>query len=200
METIFELAKKVDRLIHDEYQERLNDFFFEIRQNVSNKLVDDDSKYHANFDAAYFFFNMKDDKELYRKLISYLDVKNIVYSIDTYDLTMVIMKFDQFYNKVYDDFMKKISQNINLFLMDVDIHVAKRIITNRKYKIQMETYNVAFRFNLEYDKELYDKLKNFLNHKNIEYIEHIDYKGLTLLNVIEILPTEFIDCYEYDFD
>jgi hypothetical protein len=200
METIFELAKKVDRLIHDEYQERLNDFFFEIRQNVSNKLVDDDSKCDKHSDAAYFFFNMKDDKELYRKLRSYLDVKNIVYSIDTYDLTMVIIKFDQFYNKVYDYFMKKISQNINLFLMDVDIHVDKRIINNRKHKIQMETYNVAFRFNLEEDKELYDKLKNFLNHKNIEYIEHIDYKRGTLLNVIEILPTEFIDCYEYDFD
>jgi hypothetical protein len=201
MGEISELARKVDNLIYDEYQDKLNDFFYEIREKVSDELVDDDEKCREYSDSAYFIFNMRSDKdkEWCKKLRNYLDSERIEYSIDTdYDnnnseiTTYIKVGFDQFYEKVRDNIIDIVIYNINFFLKDIKHNVDKRIINYKKYKIYIGTYNVAFRFNLEEDKELYDKLKNYLNQKNIKYIEDIDYEGPFKLNVIEIVPNKFI--------
>jgi len=94
------------RRFHFACKDRIGAFFDEIRENVSKELVDDDDKCRKDNYVAYFYFNMEDDKELYEKLINYLDSKNIEYDVYTdYDGSKdVKVDYEQFYVEVYDKF------------------------------------------------------------------------------------------------
>jgi hypothetical protein len=149
---------------------------------------------------------MKDanDREWYKKFRNYLDTTNIKYSVsidynrddnnsEIIAKAHVEVRFEQFYNEVCDKLIKMVSNNINNLLNDIRNNVDNRIIDNGMYEEDAEFCYLAFLFDMKSDKELYEKLKNYLDRENIEYSEYIESrKSYGKLNKIEISCCKFV--------
>jgi hypothetical protein len=195
MEEISELIFKIDiMIIGNKFRDRIKEFFDNIRKNIDRELIDNNRMYELGPDYVSFFLNVKYDNKLYEKLINYLDSENIKYGIyiDDHHFTVVVIKFKQFYEKVYTECMETIFNNINNLLDDIRNNVDNRIIDNKKYIVHDTYYTVIFSFNMKEDKDLCEKLKNYLDYKRIKYIEDEFQTSLNKFKHIEILPTEFI--------
>jgi hypothetical protein len=174
-----------DRIYH-KYQERLDDFLYDIKTNISKELVNDDNKCKEHRDDIHFFFKMPDDNKLYNKFIDYLSSKRIWYEVynDADGSKMIEIEYDQFYKEAYDNVIQTISNSVDRFLADINA-------LSKKYRIYVNKYNVIFIFYMQSDNELYNKLKRYLEDKKIMYTENM-YDQINVIEIFNIDLTYFL--------